>query len=160
MDTFISKNSKPIKSFRKIIILLFILIGPGLSAQQLSQRDSLRLISVFKTKTDQWKEAYNSKDSRNLEPLYTSDSQYISSHVAGLVADGRKKLIDNFQNGMNMGGLIDSVEIIKMEVSCDLATLLCKYQATNSGVTVTGRNLLILKKIGTDWFIVLHMTVV
>lgn len=145
--------------FRKILILLF-LIGPPSLAQQPGQQDSLRLMSVFKNKTNIWKEAYNSKDAQNLVPLYSTDSQYISSHVPGLSAEGRKKLIDNFQNGMNAGGFIDSVEIIKMEVSCNLATLLCKYQATNSGVTVTGRNLLILKKTGNDWLIVLHMTVV
>jgi ketosteroid isomerase-like protein len=161
MESIHNGNSPLIKLYRKIsIIFFFIMFGTLLTAQQLSQHDSLKLINVFKVKTTQWKEAYNSKNANNLIPLYSSDSQYISSHVAGLVADGRKKLIDNFQNGMNMGGLIDSVEIIKMEVSCDLATLLCKYQATNSGVTVFGRNLLILKKINNDWFIVLHMTVV
>jgi ketosteroid isomerase-like protein len=161
MNTFFTGSSLLIRQFRKIsIIFIFTLIVPALNAQQLSQQDSLRLINVFKAKTTQWKEAYNSKNANNLIPLYSSDAQYISSHVSGLVADGRKKLIDNFQNGMNMGGLIDSVEIIKMEVSCNLATLLCKYQATNSGVTVIGRNLLILKKINNDWFIVLHMTVV
>jgi hypothetical protein len=52
------------------------------------------------------------------------------------------------------------VEILSMNVSCDLATLLCRYQATNSGVTVTGRNLLILKKIDDQWLIIIHMTVV
>jgi len=35
-----------------------------------------------------------------------------------------------------------------MDVSGNLATLLCKYQATKRcGVTVIGRNLLVLKKI-------------
>ena len=47
-----------------------------------------------------------------------------------------------------------------MNYSCNMATLLCKYQATNSGVTVTGRNLLVMKKINGKWLIAVHMTVV
>jgi hypothetical protein len=61
---------------------------------------------------------------------------------------------------MNMAGHIDSVEIIKMNVSCDLASLLCKYTVTNAGVTVVGRNLLVMKKINGVWTITLHMTMV
>jgi ketosteroid isomerase-like protein len=149
------------KNLHVILIIASLTIFTGsLRGQEMTQRDSLDLIKHFKVKTDQWKDAYNSKDAKNLVPLYSSDAQYISSHVSGLVAAGREKLIANFQSGMNMGGSIDSVEILKMEVSCNLATLLCKYQATNSGVTVIGRNLLILKKTGNDWIIVLHMTVV
>jgi hypothetical protein len=47
-----------------------------------------------------------------------------------------------------------------MNVSCDMATLLCKYTATNSGVAVVGRNLLVMKKISGTWVISIHMTVV
>lgn len=156
------KSAKQIymKHFIKISILILFVCITSVSSQESNQQDSLKLAGIFKAKTLQWKEAYNSKDSKNLIPLYSPDAQYISSHVSGLVAEGRSKLIDNFQNGMNMGGFIDHLEIIRMEISCNLATLLCKYQATNSGVTVTGRNLLILKKINNDWLIMLHMTVV
>lgn len=97
---------------------------------------------------------------RNLVPLYTGDANYISSHVAGLEARGREKLIDNFQKGMNMGGSIDLLEILKMDVSCELATLLCKYTAINNGVRVVGRNLIVLRRINNVWLIALHMTVV
>lgn len=142
------------------LLVIIIMAAPYAAGQELYRRDSLDLAGIFSARTEQWKEAYNSKDAANLVPLYTPDAQYISSHVSGLVANGREKLIANFQNGMKMGGHIDLVEIIRMDVSCGLATLLCKYQATNSGVTVTGRNLLILKKVGGEWLIVLHMTVV
>ena len=101
----------------------------------------------FQLQTEKWKQAYNSLNAQNLVALYSEDAQYISSHVAGLVEYGRNNLITNFQNGMNMGGKIDSVEILRMDVSGNLATLLCKYQATNAGVTAIGRNLLVLKKI-------------
>ncbi|MRR23253.1 DUF4440 domain-containing protein [bacterium] len=142
------------------VLVITIISAPFTAGQDDCRRDSLYLAGMFSARTEQWKEAYNSRDAANLVPLYTPDAQYISSHVSGLVAKGREKLIANFQNGMNMGGHIDLVEIIRMDVSGELATLLCKYQATNSGVTVTGRNLLILKKVGGEWLIVLHMTVV
>jgi ketosteroid isomerase-like protein len=142
------------------VLVIAIIAAPFVAGQDDCRRDSLGLAGMFSARTEQWKDAYNSKDASNLIPLYTPDAQYISSHVYGLVANGREKLIANFQNGMNMGGHIDLVEIIRMDVSCGLATLLCKYQATNSGVTVAGRNLLILRKVGSDWLIVLHMTVV
>jgi ketosteroid isomerase-like protein len=131
----------------------------SLEAQETTS-DSLQLVSIFKLQTEAWQMAYNSKDAQNLAPLYTNDARYISSHVNGLVAEGREKLIANFQNGMNMGGAIDSIETIEMQCSCGLATLLCKYQATNSGVTVSGRNLLVLIEENGKWLIKLHMTVV
>ena len=135
-------------------------ITGSLLAQSTEKIDTLQLKKEFQLQTEKWREAYNSKNAQNLVPLYTEDAQYISSHVSGLVASGRDKLIANFQNGMNMAGHIDSVEIIRMDISCDLATLLCKYQATNAGVTVTGRNLLVLKKTDGIWIIAIHMTVV
>jgi ketosteroid isomerase-like protein len=118
------------------------------------------LMEQFKLNTLAWKDAYNSGDAQNLVPLYTEDARYVSGHVAGLEAIGRDKLIANFQNGISGGGHIDEIDILTMQVSCDLATLLCRYQATNSGVTVNGRNLLVLKKVNGQWLIVLHMTVV
>jgi len=144
---------------KKVPGMLLLLFATSIGAQN-KIRDSLQLIDHFKNTTLQWKNAYNSMNAENLIAFYSIDAQYISSHVTGLVADGRDKLIANFQNGMAGGGHIDSIEIIKADISYDLATLLCKYQATNSGVTVSGRNLLVLKKINGTWLIILHMTVV
>jgi ketosteroid isomerase-like protein len=118
------------------------------------------LKQVFQQQTEQWREAYNSKDAQNLVPFYSEDASYISSHVEGLEANGRDQLIANFQRGMSGGGHIDSIEIMKMDVSCDQATLLTKYHANNSGQIVVGRNLLVMRKIDGRWLIVLHMTVV
>ena len=152
---------KRMYSFRSIaLVAIIIMSAPFATGQEPCRRDSLDLAAMFSVKTEKWKEAYNSGDASNLTPLYTPDARYISSHVPGLVADGSRKVTEYFQAGINLGGHIDLIEIIRMDVSCDLATLLCKYQATNSGVTVSGRNLLILKKVGEEWLIVLHMTVV
>lgn len=139
---------------------IFFLITPALFAQEKGVIDTTRLAQKLREQTETWKQAYNSKDAQNLITLYTVDAVYISSHVAGLVLEGRDKLIANFQNGITNGGHIDSIEILSMNISTDLATLFCRYKATNSGVTVVGRNLLVLKKINNKWLIVTHMTVV
>ena len=109
---------------------------------------------------ERWVAAYNGTDANELAPLYSEDAQYISGHVAGLVADGRDRLIANFREGMNMGGHLDRLEILSITHSCDLATVLCKYDANNNGQKVSGRTLLILKKINNRWLITLHMTVI
>lgn len=119
-----------------------------------------RLLREFQRQTEQWRQAYNSGDAQDLAPFYSEGARYISSHVDGLEANGRDAVIANFQKGMSMGGHIDSIEVLTMEISDGLATLLCQYQATNSGETVVGRNLLVLKKINGAWLIILHMTVV
>jgi ketosteroid isomerase-like protein len=149
------------KTLKFYFVLILTSVVPGaLYGQSENDTSSQALLYEFQLNTEKWRIAYNSGNAQNLVPLYAFDADYISSHVAGLEAIGRDKLIANFQNGMNMGGHIDSVEILKMNVSCDMATLLCKYQATNSGVTVIGRNLLVMKKINGNWLIALHMTVV
>jgi len=149
------------KAIHPILCLLILpCLGWSSFAQSIETDQYQKHLQEFQQETEKWKDAYNSKDAQNLVPLYSEDACYISAHVPGLEANGRDQLIANFQNGMNMGGAIDAIEIMTVNVSCELATLLCKYQATNSGVTVVGRNLLVMKKIDDKWLIVLHMTVV
>jgi ketosteroid isomerase-like protein len=107
-----------------------------------------------------WMNAYTSKVADNVVQLHTEDAQYISGHVAGLVAKGRDALIANFQIGKRGGGHIDSIEILDAQISCNPATLLCTYHATNSGAAAIGRNRLVSKKVNGAGRICLHMTVV
>jgi len=154
-------NLNIMKSVLRINIQIALLsIFSFVSAQESTDMDSTRLQQEFSIQTDEWIKAYNSMDANNLIPLYTEDAIYISGHVNGLELNGRKNVIEYFQNGINGGGHIDKIEILSMNLSCDIATLLCKYQATNSGVTVEGRNLLVMKKINGQWLIAVHMTVV
>lgn len=148
---------KTIKHLLSLVVIFFTTMV--LYAQSADDTDPM-VLKEFQLQTEKWRQAYNSGDAQNLVPLYSEDAEYISSHVDGLVAHGREKLIANFQNGINTGGHIDMVEILSMNISGDLATLLCKYQATNSGEKAVGRNLLVLKKVNGTWLIVLHMTVV
>ncbi len=119
-----------------------------------------RVAEHFSTLAQMWMQAYNTDDSTTLSALYTPDAEYISSHVHGLVLHGRDKVIANFHQGVQSGGHIDSVSLLSVQLSCDLATLLCKYEATNSGQKAVGRNVLVVKKAGGKWLITLHMTVV
>lgn len=147
------------KSLTLLLTLVIIFFANTFVFAQTSN-DTDSLLKEFQLNAEKWKIAYNTKDAQNLVPLYTENADYVSSHVEGLEANGRDNIIAYFQNGMNMGGHVDSIEVLKMNISCDIATLLCRYQATNSGVTVVGRNLLVMQKINGIWLITLHMTVV
>ncbi len=118
------------------------------------------LAREFNLLAQRWRDAYNSGDSTALTSMYAEDADYISGHVSGLVAHGRNQVITNFLNGIRLGGHVDSVSIISIEQSCDLASLLCRYEATNAGQKAAGRNLLVVKRIGNRWLIVMHVTVV
>lgn len=145
-----------------LILVIFFFTTLLMFAQEKEKpavgRDSL--LADFQSYVQDWITAYNGGDAGKLIPLYAEDAEYISAHVEGLAVKGRDRVIENFQKGMNMGGHIDAIEILSMNISCDLATLLCKYEATNSGQKAMGRNLLVLKKINGAWLIVTHLTVV
>jgi ketosteroid isomerase-like protein len=141
-----------------VIFSLFLIAITTNGQTQISTTD--KQFAAFQQNVEKWKDAYNSGDAKNLIQLYTEDATYTSSHVPGLEAIGRDKLIANFQKGISGGGHIDKIEILTANVSGEMASLYCLYQATNSGVTVTGRNLLVLRKEKGEWLIFSHMTVV
>lgn len=144
--------------FKRLYCLLALLLIAASLYAQAGGLDSLK--KAFQPNTDRWRQAYNSGDAKQLASLYTEDAVYLSSHVEGLVAEGRDRVIANFQKGASGGGHIEAIEIISVSVSCNLASLHCRYQATNSDVTVVGRNLLVLRRVGGEWLIATHMTVV
>ena len=115
---------------------------------------------TFQQIAGQWMSAYNGPDARALAPFYLEDAQYISGHVPGLVARGRDRVVAYFEAGMRLGGHIDRLSVLSVTESCDLATVLCEYQATNAGERVQGRSLLLFRRQGAVWRIYLHMTVV
>jgi len=148
---------------KTLIIVACIILLLLLSAERASGytgSDANVHVARFQEIAEKWMNAYNSSDAENLTPLYTEDAEYISSHVAGLVALGRENVISNFRTGMKQGGHIDSIKILSVNTSSSLATVLCMYNATNSGQKAAGRTLLVLKKINGRWLIRLHMTVV
>lgn len=144
------------RSFAVILLILTV----ALQAQQIKNDNSKTIKAEFQKRADAWKDAYNSNDAKALASFYTPDAKYVSGHVAGLVADGKDKIISNFQNGIKGGGRIESVEILEMDISGNLAYLLCRYRANNSGEKVEGRNVIILKKTGREWKFVLHASII
>lgn len=141
-------------------MLTFLLIASVMVKSQTKVEPGSKLFSEFQENVEKWVNAYNSGDAQNLVPLYAEDATYSSSHVPGLESIGRVKVIANFQVGMSSGGYIDKIEILTANISGEMASLYCRYQATNSGVTVSGRNLLVLRKEKGQWLIIQHMTVV
>jgi hypothetical protein len=55
---------------------------------------------------------------------------------------------EDFGRGIATGGHLDTVEALTAGSSCDLAYMATRYEATNSGVKVAGRNILITGRIG------------
>jgi ketosteroid isomerase-like protein len=146
-----------------LILLIFFLVTYTLSAQQNPMpTDSVYgdgNITEFQRIANAWADAYNKNDSARLGALYTPDADYISSHVPSLVSHGRDNIRINFQKGMSMGGHVDTVEVLSSMVECGMASVVCRYQATNNGQTVHGRNLIVLKKINDRWLFQEHITV-
>jgi len=72
---------------QKILCFVFLCCLSEVSISQTNKNESSqKLKQEFEHQTEQWKEAYNSKDAQNLVPLYAEEACYISSHVAGLEA--------------------------------------------------------------------------
>lgn len=126
----------------------------GPSVQSLTNHQEFVQIS------NRWLAAYNSGNVKLLEQLYAKDAQYISGHVPGLVANGRENVISYFQAGIKMGGHIDTLTVLSISESCNLATVLCEYHANNAGQKASGRSLLLFRKGNDNWLVYLHMTVV
>jgi len=145
---------------QKLLMLTILLVTSVMVHSQTKIEPGSKQFAGFQENVQKWADAYNSADAQNLVPLYAQDAVYSSSHVAGLEAIGRDKVIANFQRGISSGGHIDKIEILSANVSGEMASLYCVYQATNSGVTVSGRNLLVLRKVKGQWLIIQHMTVV
>ena len=121
---------------------------------------SLPETAEFQQLANRWMELYNKGEGTELGMLYAGDADYISAHVPGLVAHGREKIAANFQKGMNGGGHIAAITVLSIEISGDLSYVLCRYDAVNSGVSVSGRTALIARRIDGVWRIKAHLTVV
>jgi len=106
---------------------------------------------------EEWKRAYNSGDAAKVAALYTADGYYLSAHV---LAHGREAIEAYWRRGIAAGGHIDWIKPLTVFASADLGYSAGTYQATNAGVTVDGRILLVLKRVDGKWLIAAHETVV
>ncbi|MFN0157161.1 MAG: hypothetical protein ACKVRP_03705 [Bacteroidota bacterium] len=106
------------------------------SAQEGAPRDTSNL-EEFQQLAEQWRQACNSKDATTLPSTYAEDAQYISAHVVGYVADGRDRVIENFQNGVKSGGRIDTLEVLSVNSSCEMASIVIRYVGMAGGTEWT-----------------------
>jgi uncharacterized protein (TIGR02246 family) len=129
---------------------------PALLAETTAPASGVNEYAIAKI-ADDWKNAYNGGDASKVASLYTSDGYYLSAHV---LAHGRKAIEAYLSRGIAAGGHIDFIKPITVFASGNLGYTAGTYQATNAGVTVDGRILLVFKKIDGRWLIAAHETVV
>jgi ketosteroid isomerase-like protein len=106
---------------------------------------------------EEWKNAYNRGDAAKVVSLYSDDGYYLSAHI---LAHGREAIEAYWRRGIVAGGHIDFIKPLETFASGELGYCVGIYQATNTGVTVDGRILLVFRKIKGKWLIVAHETVV
>jgi ketosteroid isomerase-like protein len=106
---------------------------------------------------EDWKNAYNGGDAAKVAALYSENGYYLSAHI---LAHGREAIEAYWRRGIIAGGHIDFIKPLIIFCSGDLGYTAGIYQATNAGVTVDGRILIVLKKVNGRWLIAAHETVV
>jgi len=104
-----------------------------------------------------WRAHYNAKDAAAVAALYAEDAYYVSAHV---VAHGRVQIQAYFQRGIDAGGHIDSIDLLASGRSGELAYWVGTYEATNAGQKVRGRNVVVARRVGGQWLMVAHESVV
>ena len=148
----------------KILFVLFALLPSTLCAQKsttpphVSQAANPQLEELAVRQISQeWIRVYNAGNAEKVAALYTADAYYLSAHV---LAHGREAIEAYFERGIKGGGHIDFIKPISVFIADDFAYCPGTYQATNAGVTVDGRILIVLRKIEGRWLIAAHETVV
>jgi uncharacterized protein (TIGR02246 family) len=107
--------------------------------------------------SEDWIRFYNARDAGKVAALYTDDGYYLSAHI---LAHGRQAIEAYWERGIKAGGHIDFIKPLTLYHTGDLAYCAGTYQATNAGVTVDGRILIVLRKANGKWLMAAHETVV
>jgi len=147
--------------FVSFIALLMVL--PVITLRQDASRPEIRQPAMNSDEADireiseDWIKFYNAGDAAKVASLYTEDGYYLSAHI---LAHGRQAIQAYWEQGIKAGGHIDFIKPLTVYYTGDLAYCAGTYQATNAGVTVDGRILIVLRKINGKWFMAAHETVV
>jgi uncharacterized protein (TIGR02246 family) len=104
-----------------------------------------------------WIRFYNAGDAARVAELYTEDGYYLSAHI---LAHGRAAIQAYWERGIKAGGHIDFIKVLTLSYARDLGYCAGTYQATNAGVTVDGRILIVVRKVNGRWLMAAHETVV
>lgn len=152
-----SQNMKPAYASTLALLLLFLV---PVGSQQRAENDRKAIEAAeeeIRRIPANWMQSYNAGDADAVTALYAEDGYYLSAHI---LAHGQAQIRSYWERGIRAGGHIDFIKPLRIEHSGVLAYCAGTYQATNAGVTVDGRVLLVLKKIKGRWLIAAHQTVV
>jgi ketosteroid isomerase-like protein len=105
---------------------------------------------------ERWKEGYNRGDAAKVARLYAEGSYYLTQHFITGIVRGRAAIQSYVQRGVDAKYHIDSIQIMAMGCSGDLAYTVGKYESTNAGQKAFGVNVVVLRKIAGRWLIVAH----
>ena len=133
-----------------IVALMAVVIA--VTAAESGPQAKAEIVKVAET----WIARYNAGDAAGVAALYTDDGYYASAHV---LAHGRPEIERYWSRGIAAGGHVDFIRPIEVYVEGSLGYLLGKYQATNAGVTVDGRIVIVAKRKEGRWQIAVHETV-
>ena len=107
--------------------------------------------------SEDWIRFYNVGDAAKVAALYADDGYYLSAHI---LAHGRQVIEAYWERGIKAGGQIDFIKPLTLYYTGDLAYCAGTNQATNAGVTVDGRILIVLRNVNGKWLMAAHETVV
>jgi uncharacterized protein (TIGR02246 family) len=105
---------------------------------------------------EQWKSGYNGSNAEKVAALYAADAYYLTQHFVTGIVHGRAAIRAYVQNGVDAKYRVDSIEIIAMDCSGDLAYTIARYESTNAGQKAFGVNVVVARRIGGRWLIVAH----
>ena len=106
---------------------------------------------------EDWIRFYNAGDAAKVAALYTEDTYYLSAHI---LAHGRQAIQAYWERGIKARGHVEFIKPLTFYQTGGLAYCAGTYQATNAGVTVDGRILIVMRKINGKWLMAAHETVV
>jgi ketosteroid isomerase-like protein len=105
---------------------------------------------------ERWKQGYNNGNAAQVARLYTADAYYLTQHFVTGVVRGRAAIQSYVQRGVDAKYHIDSIQIMAMGCSGEMAYTVGKYESTNAGQKAFGVNVVVLRKIAGRWMIVAH----
>jgi uncharacterized protein (TIGR02246 family) len=122
----------------------------GNSCTDSSDAKAIRQIAV------QWKNGYNSGDAVGVASLYAENADYLTQHFIAGIIHGRAAIQAYVQRGVDPHYQIDSIQIVSMACSGDMAYTVGRYESSNAGQRAMGVNLVVVRKINGRWLIVAH----
>lgn len=142
---------------RQVVVFMMMLCCAAAALAQTASKpvdaDELAIRQI----SEDWIKAYNAGDAAKVAALYTQDGYYLSAHI---LAHGHDAIQAYWERGIKAGGHIDFIKPVEVFYSGNLGYCAGTYQATNAGVTVDGRILIVMKKVNGKWLMAAHETVV